>query len=119
MQCDSAVTFVDNTVFFQEFIHTKAIPYPERPPDVLTTRLKKTIRLYGVSPKVIRSFGKRGRVNDLPVAKKPDPESITIKEGKKKDDGKPRVNGPQIAPSYGEENEFELFEFNDNKQEPV
>lgn len=122
--------------YFRAF--TTAIPKPadqtDRAAQLLPHRMKKTMRLYGVSPLILLKKAKYRKPtlptkpkdaavgNPLSVAaagssskKQANFKTKMSRNNKKaaKNDGKPidtRVNGVEIAPNFSEENEFDFAE---------
>jgi len=93
----------------------------ERVYRLLPHKMKKTLRLYGVSPLVLlRSTQRRISINSkqssmkslerkitsLKIGNKPKQETKKLKADRSNE--RLRIDGPEIAPNFGEANEFEM-----------
>lgn len=115
--------------YFRAFATTvpKLYDHKDRSAQLLPHRMKKTMRLYGVSPLLLLKKSKY-RVKSTAKSKKNDLQSID-KSFKLKPARKSklpvdslRAVGPEIAPNFGEANEFDFVEaeyFGSETESPI
>ena len=101
--------------YFRAFTSTLPKPsdHKDRIAQLLPHRMKKTMRLYGVSPLLLLKKSKY-RVKSAAKPK----ERPKAQDQKKINPKKVRVNGPEIAPNFGEDDEFEFVEADYFRPEP-
>ena len=105
--------------YFRAFATAVAKPIDKknRAAKLLPYKMKKTMRLYGVSPLLLL---KRSKIRIEPSSKSKGKEMDSKERSRRKDMRKPqlllvsndkRVDGPEIAPNFSEENEFDVVDF--------
>lgn len=113
--------------YFRAFANVmKAPPSKDRAAQLLPHKFRTTMRLYGVSPLILLKkthvrpkpiLKEKGREKDISSSRKrySKPSNNNLKNTVRKESpllvkNGPRAVGPEIAPNFGEENEFDFQE---------